>query len=1081
MFFYENERKFKLKHLILALMVAGLTACGSNDKDDNNDSDGDDFPFTVSIYEPYAKAIDIGGSSIKNISFDVEISSQSANLSLYADGQALIDNIDVVKKGQNKFNTLVVFEGSGEQKIELVARGGDITVNNLTLTDVGNLAIPTFTDASADIGLDIPEWNQDLPKYGGPTIADINNNGFYDFILNNHNWTPYTLLLWNDGQGNMEYHEKPIAMGDLHGTAVGDYNNSGLGDIVVTKGGGNGTTPTPPHFLKHIEERDLVDIPADVGLSDGGRGRAPRWMDLNGNGLLDLALFNALVTASDYEDVQHFFYENQGDGSFSRRAIPSIETTPTERVLVMDFDGDGIDDVLFIGPLRLFKGNGNFTFTDVTNTWIPSEVENGYQFQAAADVDVNNSGLPDLYLAAGLTDYLLSNKSMDFNPLTGVLDIDDNGEKGVTTITFEADGDIDLSEVHLTYRQYDGGFPLTLGEAKVEHQAHKGHSNDYYYIDDMTISPKDAMGWPADADRQDNAFYLGYLGDGQWRMEWRRNDPIFWNIAFRLSGIDNVTTEGWEPQNRNSQDYLLINTGEKFEIAENSWNIPQGGNHWGVTYGDFNNSGFNDIFVYRYGDLKDRLTDYLLINTGEDRFEITQIHGAHDDNDTGYGDMGQAFPFSRDGSVDMLNGSGDGKWYFYKNDNDSSNNHVLIHVGYSPKANLDPISAFVEVEMENGQKYRKRVGSAGEVFSQSLLNTMHFGLGQQENITEIKVTWRNGEVVYITDVVANERYTSDEADNPLPTGLSLPAESLVRETASIQLTPVFTPLNAINDVIWSSSDSEVVEVEDSGMIKGIREGGQATVTVRSTAVPEISASTVVTVVPYEAVAVESVSISPERPYIVVGETQQLEATVEPANADDKRVMWESSNTNVATVNENGLVTTLELGSAQITATTVDGGYTAIADVTVENPTPTHVTIDNNYFWNTDFSNNGPFSVTVNYHAGSGATVSGGNYGGMMFRLREMTSDWSTVVNDYTAVNSEVIGTVEGTVTQVIDLDNITPSAELPEGNFYFLLVEMSSSNGEVADPGVSPIKIVENAAARLAPHLMHLFSCQHEH
>lgn len=59
--------------------------------------------------------------------------------------------------------------------------------------------------------------------------------------------------------------------------------------------------------------------------------------------------------------------------------------------------------------------------------------------------------------------------------------------------------------------------------------------------------------------------------------------------------------------------------------------------------------------------------------------------------------------------------------------------------------------------------------------------------------------------------------------------------------------------------------------------------------------------------------------------VVAGKTIQLSAMAVPANASDKRVVWESSNTQVATVDFNsGLVTTLTAGTATITAKAVDG-------------------------------------------------------------------------------------------------------------------------------------------------------------
>lgn len=63
-------------------------------------------------------------------------------------------------------------------------------------------------------------------------------------------------------------------------------------------------------------------------------------------------------------------------------------------------------------------------------------------------------------------------------------------------------------------------------------------------------------------------------------------------------------------------------------------------------------------------------------------------------------------------------------------------------------------------------------------------------------------------------------------------------------------------------------------------------------------------------------------------------SEQLTATVSPSYATNKNVTWSSSNENVATVSNTGLVSGVGGGSATITVTTVDGGYTATCTVTV---------------------------------------------------------------------------------------------------------------------------------------------------
>lgn len=68
-----------------------------------------------------------------------------------------------------------------------------------------------------------------------------------------------------------------------------------------------------------------------------------------------------------------------------------------------------------------------------------------------------------------------------------------------------------------------------------------------------------------------------------------------------------------------------------------------------------------------------------------------------------------------------------------------------------------------------------------------------------------------------------------------------------------------------------------------------------------------------------------------------GETVQLSVTVSPDDATNKRVVWSSSNPNVATVDETGKVTAVGKGTCTITATTEDGSFIAICTIKVEIP------------------------------------------------------------------------------------------------------------------------------------------------
>lgn len=80
--------------------------------------------------------------------------------------------------------------------------------------------------------------------------------------------------------------------------------------------------------------------------------------------------------------------------------------------------------------------------------------------------------------------------------------------------------------------------------------------------------------------------------------------------------------------------------------------------------------------------------------------------------------------------------------------------------------------------------------------------------------------------------------------------------------------------------------------------------------------------------------VSGVTLSETEVEITNKQTYTLEAVVNPEAADDKTVVWSSDNKSVATIDENGVVTAVSVGTANITATTNDGGKTASCMVTV---------------------------------------------------------------------------------------------------------------------------------------------------
>lgn len=156
----------------------------------------------------------------------------------------------------------------------------------------------------------------------------------------------------------------------------------------------------------------------------------------------------------------------------------------------------------------------------------------------------------------------------------------------------------------------------------------------------------------------------------------------------------------------------------------------------------------------------------------------------------------------------------------------------------------------------------------------------------------------------------------------------------VGEVKELQAT--ITPRDATEKgLIWESSDTSTVTVDNNGVIRAVRAGNngeerKATVKVR-TVDGGFTAETVVTV--YQPVT--AISISPTSLQMRTGETRTLQATISPSNSSNKELRWTSSRPGVATVDQSGKVTAVGSGITEITVQAVEGDRKATITVTVE--------------------------------------------------------------------------------------------------------------------------------------------------
>ena len=159
--------------------------------------------------------------------------------------------------------------------------------------------------------------------------------------------------------------------------------------------------------------------------------------------------------------------------------------------------------------------------------------------------------------------------------------------------------------------------------------------------------------------------------------------------------------------------------------------------------------------------------------------------------------------------------------------------------------------------------------------------------------------------------------------------------TLTKKDETAQLTAEVTPSYADNKrVTWQSSDEKVATVDENGKVTAV---GNGTATITATSVSGSYTATVsVTVkIPVE---IQKLTIEAEKETLTkIGESTELKVKIEPENADLQKLIWKSDNEKVATTDENGKVTAVGNGTAEITVTTEDGKITASIIITVKVP------------------------------------------------------------------------------------------------------------------------------------------------
>jgi hypothetical protein len=305
---------------------------------------------------------------------------------------------------------------------------------------------------------------------GGGAVGDFNNDGWQDvYFLSGGSGTVSDKLFINNGDGTFTDHAAEWGLTGAHrgkGATVADFNNDGWLDLYVTSAGPVPGSVGPGHHKLYRNNGDgtFTNIASSAGVNATNPGTQDGWGACFGDYDLDGDL-DLIVGGSTQNNAGNKLFRNNGDETFTDvtaqiglfTGVPGIwGFTPA----LVDTNDDRYPDLMFVGDFgtsRYFKNDADGTFTEFTAGAHAGQEENGMG-QTYGDFD--NDGRIDFYVtsiyfpASGWTGNKLyrnlSNAgSHSFLEYGATAGVDDGGYGwGALAVDFNHDGWVDIAETN---------------------------------------------------------------------------------------------------------------------------------------------------------------------------------------------------------------------------------------------------------------------------------------------------------------------------------------------------------------------------------------------------------------------------------------------------------------------------------------------------------------------------------------------------------------------------------------------------------------------------------------------------------
>ena len=624
------------------------------------------------------------------------------------------------------------------------------------------MAQPAFEDKTAVAGL------THSGETWGVSWGDLNGDGFPDAFVGNHREPPSLYL--NNGDGTFaEVMDAVDASGvwdakpreDNHGAAWADFDGDGDQDLYVTVSAGGGA---PGHLFVN-EGGVLFDRAAQFGLENDSNARSPVWVDYDEDGDLDMIFMN-------YSSARVYEHRNpRGAIDFDREYYSGMDCSRMDYGHLSDFNGDGVMEFICADgtyPVGIYDLT-SFPFTDITSI-SPTVVRTTDSTIADFDGDLD----PDVFIITGQK-HPSGVGLVDSYSLEASIGVGPGVENGITfesngLVTFSIEAKDDFNDPNFFYIGSSGWHPGNVP---------------------FTLDPSDpaVVGiFPHDPEQQGGVF-IGYdPSQQQWRLlvSSLRNDSA--GAYFEVSStatINNPQLVLLEPEDLPRKPELLMNVGGTFVAEGGSRGFNEKIQCVSVVSGDFDNDGDPDLYLVCRDGVQN-LANRLYENLGAGTFaEVATDHGAygiqgfHLADGAGLGESVVTADYDADGCLDFFVTNGlpmrplrhdSGPDQIFRNACNYGNHWVEVDLrGNWPAtggANPDGVGATVYVTAGGMTQMREQNGGHHR-WSQNH-QRLHFGLGTDSAIDELKVVWSNGTVdIFQGDIPADRIYLAQEGATEL--------------------------------------------------------------------------------------------------------------------------------------------------------------------------------------------------------------------------------------------------------------------------------------------------------------------------